>query len=144
MAVSKAKKVIWTILIVIILLAIGLFYFWFYVPYGTGSIKAGQLNNVQHQGYIFKTYEGELIQAGFKTNTIGGIQSNQFSFSVENKELAEKLMTLAGENVKLHYKQYYGALPWRGYTKYIVDSIVSVEKIEPSNISSISDIPIAE
>lgn len=127
---NKWKRILWTILIVIVLLGIGLFYFWFYVPYGSGSIKAGQLNNVQHQGYIFKTYEGKLIQSGIKTNALGGIQSNEFNFSIENKELAERLMPLAGEEVKLHYKEYYGALPWRGYTKYIVDSIVSVEKSE--------------
>ncbi|MFV0468787.1 MAG: hypothetical protein ACK5MK_07670, partial [Dysgonomonas sp.] len=91
-AKNKWKRILWTILIVIVLLGIGLFYFWFYVPYGSGSIKAGQLNNVQHQGYIFKTYEGKLIQSGIKTNALGGIQSNEFNFSIENKELAERLM----------------------------------------------------
>lgn len=122
------KKVLLTILGVVILLGLGFFYFWFYVPYGDGSIKAGMLNNVQHQGYIFKTYEGKLIQSGIKSNNMGGIQSNEFNFSIADEKLAKELMKLAGEDVKLHYKQYYGALPWRGYTKYIVDSIVSVQK----------------
>ena len=37
-------------------------------------------------------------------------------------------MNLSGEIVNLHYKEYRGALPWRGYTRYIVDEIVSVDK----------------
>lgn len=37
-------------------------------------------------------------------------------------------MTSVGKNVQLHYKEYFGALPWRGYTKFIVDSIVMIEE----------------
>ncbi|MDH6355375.1 hypothetical protein M2132_001716 [Dysgonomonas sp. PH5-45] len=133
---AKVKKIFITILAVVLLLGAGFFYFWFYVPYGDGSIKAGRLNNVQHQGYIFKTYEGKLIQSGLKSVEVGKIQSNEFSFSIENEALAKRLMTLAGEEVKLHYKEYYGALPWRGYTKYIVDSLVYVE---PRNNAPNSD-----
>jgi len=28
--------------------------------------------------------------------------------------------------VELHYKEYLGTLPWRGMTKYVVDSVYSV------------------
>jgi len=30
-----------------------------------------------------------------------------------------------GRSVELHYKEYFGALPWRGFTKFVVDSVVS-------------------
>lgn len=121
-----AKKVIFIILAVIIagLLIFG--YIWYYVPYSDSGVKAGILNNVKHKGIIFKTYEGELIQSGFRPGQ-QGLQSNEFQFSVEDKELSIKLMSLSGQNVKLHYKEYYGALPWRGYTKFIVDSIVAAD-----------------
>lgn len=101
-------------------------YIWFYVPYSNSGVKAGILNDVKHKGIIFKTYEGHLILSGFRPGQ-QGLQSNEFEFSVEDKDLAIQLMSLSGENVKLHYKEYFGALPWRGYTKYIVDSIVAVE-----------------
>jgi len=106
-------------------------YIWYYVPYSDSGVKAGILNNVKHKGIIFKTYEGELIQSGFRPGQ-QGLQSNEFQFSVDNKELAVKLMSMSGQNVKLHYKEYFGALPWRGYTKFIVDSIVSVDPVVPS------------
>ncbi|NDW08416.1 hypothetical protein D0T56_01910 [Dysgonomonas sp. 520] len=124
-------------LIVILLLGLGFLYFWFYIPYGDSSVKAGLLNNMQHQGYIFKTNEGRLIQTGIKTNVQGGIESNTFNFSVEDDALAKQLEGLVGKYVRLHYKQYYGTLPWRGYTKYIVDSIVAVEKNPEDNVNQI-------
>lgn len=103
------------------------FYFRFYFVFGEG-VKSGELNYVVHKGVIFKTYEGKLIQAGFRAQT-AGVQSYEFEFSVPDKELAERLMLLGGQNVELHYKEYFGSLPWRGFTKFIVDSIVASRPI---------------
>ena len=118
------------------------FYFRFYFVFGEG-VKSGELNYVVHKGFIFKTYEGKLIQAGFRAQT-AGVQSYEFEFSVPDKELAERLMLLGGQNVELHYKEYFGgqnvelhykeyfgALPWRGFTKFVVDSIVSSRPLYP-------------
>ena len=113
-------------LIAAIVLA-GFIFFKFYFVFGEG-VKAGELNFVVYKGYIFKTYEGRAIQAGFgkgKGVNAGAIQSYEFEFSVEDPELARELMTKGGETLELHYKEYFGALPWRGFTKFIVDSIVS-------------------
>lgn len=125
------KKVLTISLLVIVIGFLIFGYIWFYVPYSNSGVKSGILNYVKHEGVIFKTYEGLLIQSGFGTVRSGGLQSNEFRFSIENKELAIKLMSKSGHNVQLHYKEYYGALPWRGDTKFIVDSIVSSESIMP-------------
>ena len=125
---SSFKKTFFKILAVLIILGIGGMAIYFYVPYADSSIKAGQLNYVMHKGYIFKTYEGKLIQTGIKSDEAGGVQSNEFQFSIDNEKLAKELMNLAGQNVKLHYKEYYGTLPWRGHTRFIVDSIVSIDQ----------------
>lgn len=132
---SSWKKTFGKIFIVLIILVIGGGIAYFYFPYANSSVKAGQLNYVMHKGIIFKTYEGKLIQTGIKTGTTGGLQSNEFEFSIENKELAKQLMNLTGQNVKLHYKEYFGALPWRGYTRFIVDSIVAIEETPNPNIN---------
>jgi len=79
------------------------------------------------KGYIFKTYEGRVIQAGFSTRDTKIIQSNEFVFSVKDKRVADSLMYhCSGRTVELHYKEYKGALPWRGQEKFIVDKIISV------------------
>ena len=74
-----------------------------------------------------ETYEGRLIQTGFKgAKGSSGVQSNEFNFSVVNKEIADSLMRCSGKNVELRYKEYNGALPWRGMQHYIVYEIISV------------------
>ena len=101
-------------------------------PAGMGTIslrvegvKSGELNYVVYKGVIFKTYEGKLIQSGIRSKTAGTIQSYEFEFSVRDPELARRLMLEGGRSVELHYKEYFGALPWRGFTKFVVDSVVS-------------------
>ena len=114
----------------LIILGLAIFgYVRFYYPFGEG-VKSGELNYVVHKGLIFKTYEGKLIQAGFRAQGVG-VQSYEFEFSVPDKELAERLMLLGGQNVELHYKEYFGVLPWRGFTKFVVDSIVSSRPLYP-------------
>lgn len=108
-------------------------YYKYYFVFGEG-VKAGQLNYVVYKGYMFKTYEGKMIQSGYSsTEAAPGIQSNEFLFSVERKDLADQLMRSGGKQVELHYKEYNGVLPWRGYSKYVVDSIIAItETAHPS------------
>ena len=90
--------------------------------YAEGT-KAGQLNTFQQKGILFKTYEGKIIQSGFKAN----VESNYFEFSVTSESVANTLLQNSGKEVELHYKRYFGSLPWRGVESYIVDSIYSVQ-----------------
>lgn len=115
--------------ILLAVLAVGLalfLYFRFWFVFGEG-VKSGELNYVVRKGVIFKTYEGKLIQSGIRSRTAGTVQSYEFEFSVRDAELAQKLMLQGGRTVELHYREYFGALPWRGFTKFIVDSIVASE-----------------
>jgi hypothetical protein len=118
-------------ILALLLIGVGalFFYFRFYFVFGEG-VKSGELNYVVHKGLVFKTYEGKLIQAGFRSQNTG-LQSYEFEFSVSNKELAERLMLLGGQSVELHYKEYFGSLPWRGFSKFVVDSIVSSRPLYP-------------
>lgn len=119
------------IIALLVILALAAFvYVRFYFVFGEG-VKSGELNYVVYKGMIFKTYEGKLIQSGIRSQG-GGIQSYEFEFSVEDEKLARELMLQGGKTVELHYKEYFGKLPWRGFTKFIVDSIVhSTPIVEP-------------
>lgn len=115
-----------SILLITLALFLGGFIYWrYYWVFGEG-VKAGELNFVVKKGYIFKTYEGKLIQSGFKGGGAGSIQSYEFEFSVVNEQIANQLMSNSGKTFDLHYTEYLGALPWRGNSKYIVDSILSM------------------
>ncbi|HEY4208543.1 MAG TPA: hypothetical protein VGM31_17075 [Puia sp.] len=100
-------------------------YFYYFKPFGEGT-KSGELNYVVKKGWIFKTYEGKLIQAGFRSKMPGSVQSYEFEFSVVDTAIATRLMYNSGKSVLLHYKEYGGRIPWRGYSNFVVDSIVSI------------------
>lgn len=120
------KKFFTIFLLVVIVLGAVWFAWHFYWVFGEG-VKAGQLNYFMKKGYVFKTYEGKLIQAGFQGGT-GSAQSNEFRFSVSSESVAAQMMSNSGKEFELHYKEYMGALPWRGTTVYIVDSILSMRE----------------
>lgn len=126
----KGKKwLVW--FIVILIVALGGFVYWKYFFVLGEGVKSGELNYIVYKGVVFKTYEGKLIQSGFRADKPGGLQSNQFDFSVTDKEIAERLMLESGKHVQLRYKEYNGRLPWRGFTRYVVDSIIAIEDATP-------------
>lgn len=126
---SGLKKFV-KIFVLISVLAIGLFIWWqyFYV-FGEG-VKSGELNYVVKKGNFFKTYEGKLIQSGFKSKVAGTVQSYEFEFSVVDDSIANVLMQNSGSYFDLRYKEYKGTLPWRGFSPYIVDKIIKMEKVD--------------
>lgn len=137
-------KKFWTILAIVLVAGALVFgYFRFYFVFGEG-VKSGELNYVVYKGVLFKTYEGKLIQSGIRSKTAGSIQSYEFEFSVADKRLAEQLMLLGGRNIELHYKEYFGALPWRGFTKFVVDSIIMTEPQAPATVGAAEEAPAPE
>ena len=126
------RKIVTILTIVVVLAAASFVFFKFYFVFGSG-VKAGELNLFVYKGYVFKTYEGRLIQAGYNSkNNNATIQSNEFNFSVKDENVAKQLEWCAGKFVELHYKEYLGTLPWRGMSKYVVDSVYSVSTIKES------------
>ena len=131
------RKILTTLSIIIVVAAAVFVFFKFFYVFGTG-VKAGELNLFVYKGYVFKTYEGRLIQAGYNSkNSNNTIQSNEFNFSVKDEKVARKLERCTGKMVELHYKEYLGTLPWRGMTKYVVDSVYSV-----SNANNQVEVPV--
>ncbi len=124
---SKGKVIGWTITLIILALLAGFCYFKFWWVFSDGT-KTGELNSLTYTGYLFKTYEGEIILTGYGSkNSSGTVQSKNFKFSVAAKEVAEQLIHLTGHRVTVHYKEYKGILPWRGYERSIVDTVTELE-----------------
>ena len=138
------KKILIITVIVLLLVLGGWIYLHFFWVFGTG-VKAGELNQVVYKGWIWKTYEGRLIMSGFKNDKKGsGLMSNEFTFSVDKHaegrkangaiySVADSLMRSSGKTVQLKYKEYRGALPWRGIQKFVVTDILSVTDPSPVN-----------
>lgn len=131
---SGFKKILLTFVIFLVLVLSGYIYWKFYYPYTSDGVKSGYLNFAVKKGQIFKTYEGKLIQEGIRSKTAGAIQSNEFEFSIKDPKVFEILKMNSGKYFDLHYKEYNGVLPWRGNTRYIVDSIIGMRDIERGSL----------
>lgn len=124
------------LLLLPLVLFVGLFgcvYWFYYNVYSDGS-REGVLVKISRKGNLFKTYEAEILQPGFRAGE-GSVKANTFKFSVEDPAVAQRLEDAAGQTVKVHYVQYRRTLPWRGDNydvdnaetgQYIVDQLISV------------------
>lgn len=140
MTMSTAAKIV-TIVSSVLVVALGVFVFFkFFFVYSEG-VNEGDINYFQKEGFIFKTYEGKMIQTGYNSrNSSATIQSNEFKFSVDDEDVARQIENNSSRQIKLHWKRYLGVLPWRGNSQYVVDSIVSVQ---PLSVPSVYDDPFA-
>ncbi len=123
------KKALKIILVIVVIAGGALFWWRHYFVFGEG-VKAGDLNFLVKKGYIFKTWEGRLIQTGFKTPSPGAIQSNEFEFSITNDSLAMVLERASGKFVELRYKEYIKPLPWRGMSQFVVIEVLDIRDPE--------------
>ena len=127
---SKTTAVVFvcsTTLVVAVLAAF--IFFKFFFVYSEG-VNEGDINYFQKEGFVFKTYEGKMIQTGVKSvkGAQGTIQSNEFKFSVESEKVAAQLNEISNVGVRLYWKRYLGTLPWRGNSEYVVDSVYSMPR----------------
>jgi hypothetical protein len=128
---GRAARRIFTTLLLIIILGLGIFFYWkYFYTYSSGN-RFGLLQKFSHKGNLFKTYEGEMILSSVRSNNNVALASEKFFFSVADDGVAQQLMNLQGQNVTVHYKEKKGVLFWRGETPYIVDSVIAVEKYNP-------------
>lgn len=116
------RFIVWSIVIVAIAGAIAL-YLRYFNPYIVDAQATGYISGVECRGYIFKTFEGELIPTA--PMHIDGVYSRDFKFSVTDDSLAHRLQhyQAAHTPVTIVYEQYPATLPWRGASTVIVTAV---------------------
>jgi hypothetical protein len=130
------KKIAWIIGIIIIGVLAVVFWYKYLFIFSEG-VKAGNLNYFEKKGVLFKTYEGRVVQEGFQSPTAGGLQSNEFRFSVTDPAVAEVLERSSGKHVELRYMEYNGTLPWRGASNFVVIEVLTTDKKGKTDSSSL-------
>ncbi|HWR99911.1 MAG TPA: hypothetical protein VN249_04805 [Prolixibacteraceae bacterium] len=111
-------------LVLLLVVIIGLVFYWKYFYTYSEGYRAGLLQKFSSRGTLFKTYEGEIILSSVQSSNNMAIASEKFFFSVNDESVARSIERLQGENVVVHYTEKNGILPWRGDTRYLVDSVV--------------------
>ena len=132
-----------TTVVTLLLLGLAVFiYVKFFFVYSEGT-NEGDINYFQREGFVFKTYEGKMIQTGYNShNTSATIQSNEFKFSVVDERIAKQIDSNSSRQIKLHWKRYSGILPWRGNSQFVVDSIISVKRPAVIQDDALLDAPL--
>jgi len=129
------KKIIFFSVLILLLIIAGYVYFSYYRVYDDGG-REGILYSFSRKGTIFKTYEGVILQPGIRSAKTGGLNTNEFHFSVTDETVADSLKKCIGMQVLVHYNKYPKNLAWRGENnnpdnkedgQYVVDKILSVK-----------------
>lgn len=116
------KKIAYWSLLIVIILIVAFSYIKYEFTYSKGY-RAGMLQKFSGKGLIFKTFEGEMILSSVQSDANVAIASEKFLFSVSDETIAKSLEQIQGRRVVVHYLEKKGALPWRGDSNYIVDSV---------------------
>jgi len=115
---SGFKKFMFISLLVVIV-GLVIFYFIAGMSYSEGT-RSGILTKVSKRGYIFKTYEGEILIGGINEGEGTITNTATFRFSVPEKKVYDKLESLQGHKVVVRYRQVLKPFFWQGDTDYFV------------------------
>lgn len=121
----RRKRHGWFWFFLIVALIFGVFFYIRYCsPYVVESRTTGFVTRVEKKGYIFKTYEGEMISQSQLTDT-ARIYSRDFLFSIPNDSLARLLQSYEGTGrpVTVICNRYLGTLPWRGESNTVAVAV---------------------
>ena len=118
----RIRKTFYLILALFVIVSGIYIYGKYFYTYSDGY-RAGLLQKFSHRGNLIKTYEGEMILSSVSSNSNVVLASEKFYFSVTKNSLAQRLDTMQGQMVIVHYLQKNGATFWRGDSEYLVDSV---------------------
>lgn len=125
----RRGPILWTVLAVIIVLGMLLgLYIYIFTPRVKEAVQYGYVDNVQKEGTFFQTFEGVLLPYKSLMDTVRPYEGD-FVFSALDDKVAADLLRQQnkGRPVRVEYKVYRYAFPWRGNSTAIVTAVDSVD-----------------
>lgn len=115
------------LVVVAMCLLVGM-YIYFFTPRVQEAVQYGYVDNVQKEGTLFHTFEGVILPYKSLMDTVRPYEGDMV-FSAKNMEVATDLLRQqkSGNPVRVEYKVYRFAFPWRGKSKTIVTRVDSVD-----------------
>lgn len=119
-------------------LAAGVFALWviwfvysrLFNAYVEDATQYGYVEHMEKRGEIFKTFEGVILPYKNLMDSTR-VYEGDFVFSTPDPKVAASLkeMQFSNRPVRVTYKQYKTAMPWRGDSKIIVTAVDSVNEL---------------
>jgi hypothetical protein len=124
-------------LFILLLVILGIVWFISTGYYASGD-RAGTISNFSEKGYVFKTWEGVLMEGGYSGET-GTLAPRPWNFSAKDDAVVKKVREAlaSGERVTLLYQEKFIKFPWNGDTKFMVVDVQFLpkpERIQPQRI----------
>lgn len=115
-------------IIFIIILVFGIFHGFIYYPPTEGT-HHGIITAVDLEGIYFRRYEIYLKSGGF-TQDSNGKMSNETKYLLyeSEKDLADKLKSAIGKEVKINYGHDGGYISWKSCGTYHIKSFEIIDK----------------
>lgn len=114
--------------VVVVMCFLVCLYIYIFTPRVHEATQYGYVDHVQKEGMMFHTYEGMMLPYKSLMDTVRPYEGD-FEFSAKDSEVATQLLRQqgTGKPVKVQYKVYRFAMPWRGNSKVIVTAVDSVD-----------------
>lgn len=98
-------------------------------PYIEDATQYGYVESMEKRGEVFKTFEGVLLPYKNLMDTTR-VYEGDIRFSAADAKVAARLkeMQYANKPVRVSYKVYKWAMPWRGDAKLIITAADSVNE----------------
>ncbi|MDB5106421.1 MAG: 6-phosphogluconate dehydrogenase [Fibrobacteres bacterium] len=124
----KMAKMISALIVLLIVAGLAFYMFGNY----SDGYRAGTVIKLSRKGFLFKTYEGDLnLGMGIQDQNSQVSVSNIWPFSVKASDTASLRILgnamMSGKRAKLHYREKFVTVPWRGDTKYQVYKVEMAE-----------------
>lgn len=121
----RRSPMLWIILaaVVVICCLLGI-YVYVFTPERDHAVQYGYVDEIHREGKVFSSFEGVLLPYKSLMDTVRPYEGD-FVFSVRNDSVATQILRRrdSGRPVRVGYKVYRFALPWRGNSKILVTDV---------------------
>ena len=123
-AINKQKIILWSGITVVLVIGCFAGYTWATLNWSfSEGERAGYIQKFSHKGWMCKTWEGELQMI-----PVPGAIPEKFIFSVRDEAVAQKLNSIMGRKVSLHYEQHIGVpTDCFGETEYYITDVKALD-----------------
>lgn len=124
---TRGRTILWWTVCIVAVVLVAAFWIRYFNPYSVGAQERGYIIGLECRGFIFKTWEGEMVVKEALTDSTRPYMRD-FAFSVEESHVARELMHYKNsrQEVVVTYKRYLGTIPSRGEHKYVVTAVKAV------------------
>ena len=124
----RKRLKLWILLCLTAAVALWLGFCYVFLPYVDMAEAYGYVESVERRGAVMQSYEGVIIPYKEIKDTTR-LYDKDFTFTASDVHVAARLRRLqhSGKPVGVCYRRYHFAMPWRGRSTTIVDSVFVID-----------------